>query len=130
MNTHKVRVGNSNLVAAVSIGDIDVKVKHSDSTFNIHTICEERYLPEIKKELLSIGCTSEKGIRIIFEESRKRVVFYKNNKFIVDGHRENERLYKLNFLPFCKYSEANVSTSSSLMDWHEKLGHVNFQTLR
>ena len=26
--------------------------------------------------------------------------------------------------------ELNSVTSGSLMDWHEKLGHMNFQTLR
>lgn len=87
-------------------------------------------MPEIKKNLLSIGRTSEKGMRVIFEEGGKRVIFYKSNKFIVDGFREDGKLYKLNFWPVCKYSEENVSTSSSLKEWHEKLGHVNFQTLR
>lgn len=37
---HEVRVGNGNLVAAVGVGDIDVKVKRSDGTFNTYTICD------------------------------------------------------------------------------------------
>lgn len=88
------------------------------------------YVPSLKKNLLLLGQSSEKNIRVIFEEGGKRVLFYKKDKLLAEGYRENGRLYKLNFLPICKNAEANVSTCNSLMDWHEKLGHVNFQILR
>lgn len=47
-------------------------------------------------------------MRVIFKENKKRVIFYKSNKFIVDSFRKDEELYKLNFLPVCKYSEAKL----------------------
>ena len=33
-------------------------------------------------------------------------------------------------MPVYKYSEANAAVTDSLMEWHERYGHVNFQTLR
>lgn len=37
---NKVRIGDGNLLSAVSVGDIDVKVKNSDGSFTIvYTLC-------------------------------------------------------------------------------------------
>lgn len=129
-NNNKVRVGDGGLLTAVGIGDIDIKVANSDGSHSIHTICNVWYVPGIKRNLLSIGRSSERGMRVIFVEGGRKVLFYRNNKFIVDGVRKDDKLYRLNLLPVIKSAEANAAIGNSLMDWHEKLGHVNFQTLR
>lgn len=52
------------------------------------------------KNLLSIECASEKEMRVIFEDDKQSVYFYKkNNKLIIKGNKLNNKLYKLNFIP-------------------------------
>lgn len=126
----KVRVDDGGLVDVLGIGDIDVRVRNLDGSYKAHTICKVWYAPKIKRNLLSIGRSSERGIRVIFAEGGKKVMFEKNGKLMVDGVRENDKLYRLNFLPVIKNTEANAIVGDSLMDWHEKLGHINFQILR
>ena len=104
-------------------------MKDTNGSYCIYTICDVWYVPDIQKNLLSIGRTSERDIRVIFEEGGKGVIFCKENKTLAEGYKENSPLYKLNILPVNKNFEANVVLSNSLIDWHEKLGHVNYQTL-
>lgn len=60
-----------------------------------HTV--EYYVSQLKKNLLSIGCISEKDIKIIFKDNEQNVYFYKNNRLIVKINKFNNKLYKLNF---------------------------------
>ena len=129
-DSHKVKVGDGSLLVAVGTGDVAVKVKNADDSHCKYAITNVWYVLGIKKNLLSIGRAFERGIKIVFETGGKKILFYKNNKLVIYGLRENDKLYRLNFLPENKIIEANIATSTSLMDWHEKLGHVNFQTLR
>ena len=79
-----VKIGDGNLLTVAGIGDVDVKVR-SDGSCRKHTICNVWFVPGIKKNLLSIGRTSERGMKVIFETGGKRVLFCKNNQLIVDG---------------------------------------------
>ena len=128
--SHKVKIGDGNLLTVVGIGDVDVKVRNSNGSYCKHTICNVWFVPGIKKNLLSIGRASERGMRVIFEAGGERVLFYKNNQLIVGDFRENDKLYKLSFMPVNKIVDSCVAITNTLMEWHERLGHVNFQTLR
>lgn len=67
-------------------------------------------------------------MKVIFEGGAKRVCFVKEDLVVADGIRDN-RLYKMN-LGSVKTTELNIASSGSLTLWHERLGHVNYETLR
>lgn len=93
-----------------------------------HTIKDVLYVPKIEKNLISIRQSTEKGIRVIFEEGGTRVVFLRGDYVILDGMKNNN-LCRLNVSTITT-DKAMVVTTASLKLWHERMGHVNYQMLR
>lgn len=57
----------------------NVEVVNIDGTYTSHIINEILYVPQLKKNLLLIGCISGKDMRVIFEDNKQNINFYKNN---------------------------------------------------
>lgn len=72
-NTYKVRVGGGNLINTRGRGDIDIVTKATNGN-KIYTMSDVLFVPKIEKNLISIAKSTKKGIRVIFEESGKRVL--------------------------------------------------------
>lgn len=124
-----VRVGNGNFVYAHGRGDVQVSAAGPGGELIVHTIQKALYVPDIKKNLLSIGSTTKKGMTVVFEEGGRHVKFQRDGLLVVDGLKHGNGLYKLNLKPVLS-CEANVALDCSLMAWHERMGHVNFKTLK
>lgn len=125
---YSVRIGDGTRIDVRGYGDIDVKVNYSNGTSKTYTVTNVLYVPKLRKNLLSIMKTTERGIKVTFTEGGDRVIFEKNNRFILDGVRCNN-LYRLK-VTSVNTSESHVVTSDSLKLWHERFGHVNYQTLK
>lgn len=126
-NTYTVRVGDGTHINARG-RDIDVKMNYADGTTAVYTMTNVLYVPKLRKNLLSIIKTTDRGIKVAFLEGGNRVLFEKNQQLVVDGVR-SDNLYRLNIKPL-HAAEAQLVTSNSLKLWHERLGHVNYQTLK
>lgn len=87
------------------------------------------YVPEVRKNLLSVGVWTTKGFELSFFGTEVQVV--KNNEIIATGVKQSNEIYRM-FLRLksaenCE-NEVNVSTTSFKV-WHERLGHLNKQSL-
>ncbi|XP_033212155.1 uncharacterized protein LOC117169759 [Belonocnema kinseyi] len=126
-NEYSVLVEDGNSLCVKGKGDIEVEVQNDCGNLTKHKIGDILYVPHIKKNLLSIGRSSEKGMEIIFKEGGQNVSFYKNNRLIVDATRHNKRLYRMNFKPV-GVAETHFVETKTFVKWNERLGHVNFKT--
>lgn len=127
-DTCQVRIGDGRRLPVRGTGDIEVQVINSEQPGPVHTIKDVLFVPDLGRNFISVSRSTEKGMKVIFEEGAKRVSFVKGDLVVADGTRDN-RLYKMNLGPV-KTTELNIATAGSPMIWHERLGHVNFKTLR
>ena len=88
------------------------------------------YVPDLKKNLFSVGVCAKKGYDILFKGNN--VVFKRNNQIQALGYKCDTEVYLMFFEvipPHATSKEANACTSS-LLTWHKRLGHVNIGTIK
>lgn len=126
-NDMPIYVGNNAVIYARGRGDIEVDTLVSGQ-WEPHTIRDVLYVPDIGKNLFSLGAAADKGVtaRIEIDKCFLEV----KGSVVAEGVSCNSKLYKL--LMRTKVSEqANAASSViPLQVWHERLGHVNYQTLQ
>jgi hypothetical protein len=63
-----------------------------------------------------------------------RVTLSKNGKIVASGTRSGEKLYRMDFVvsePILETKDfAAVARDGNIQLWHERLGHVNFPTIK
>lgn len=125
---YMVRVGDGSEIDVRGKGDVDVQIKEDNGSVITYTIKDVLYVPKLQKNLLSISETTKKGISVIFKEGGNTVSFERKGKQIIVGTKDRN-LYRLKMISVA-VMQANIATCNSIMAWHERLGHVNFKTLR
>jgi len=89
-------------------------------------------VPEIQKNLFSVGACAKKGYLVLFEE--QKVVLKKDHQVQAIGYKQANDFYRLMFKVTSnkkindKLNEANLS--ATLQVWHERLGHINISMLK
>jgi len=89
-------------------------------------------VPEIQKNLFSVGACAKKGYLVFFEE--QKVVIKKNRQVQTIGYKQANDIYRLMFKVTSndknndKLNEVNLS--ATLQVWHERLGHININMLK
>jgi len=84
-----------------------------------------QYVPDFKKNLISVGACSNKGLDISFDETVK---ICNEKEIIVQGVRQDNNIYRL-LLRSITSTEINVGSINSMKLWHARLGHVNKRIL-
>lgn len=86
------------------------------------------YIPEIKKNLLSMGACAERGCFIGFDN--EHVTMSRKDEVILTGVNQGNAIYRMlvRVVPPKETMEINVSTAD-LKTWHERLGHVGARAL-
>ncbi|MCO5550654.1 hypothetical protein L7F22_004143 [Adiantum nelumboides] len=84
-------------------------------------------VPGITKNLISVGQIVEKGYEVKFN---KDGCYVKNDKGKVVAHGEkNGRIFKLKMNATHNANFSSHSSSSSLILWHKRLGHISHQSI-
>ncbi|MCO5579388.1 hypothetical protein L7F22_033243 [Adiantum nelumboides] len=84
-------------------------------------------VPSITKNLISVGQIVEKGYEVKFN---KDGCYVKNDKGKIVAHGEkNGRLFKLKMNATHNANFSSHSSSSSLILWHKRLGHISHQSI-
>lgn len=122
-----VRVANGNLVPATERGStvITVTVKGVKRTILLENVY---FAKDIDHNLISVGQLSKKGISCTFGENEKCIIRSKTGKVLAEvGRSPTNSLWSIGI----EHGAASFAamTSSTLRQWHERLGHVNYQDL-
>lgn len=83
-------------------------------------------VPEVRKNLFSIGVCTEKGYGMGFIGPSLKIE--NNGQIVATGARQSNRIFRMSFRVPSPRNEANVS-ATDLKVWHERLEHINERSL-
>ena len=86
-----------------------------------------KYVPSMKKNMISIGSIADRGNIVIFDASQCWIIDkHDNGKILATGHKDpNNRLYC-----FSSSFQANIAEQSNpTLLWHRRFGHLSFSGL-
>lgn len=123
-----VSLGDSKECRVAGVGTVEIE-KFIDDGWVSSRIENVLHVPDMTKNLFSVGVCAEKGLGVFFRGNGVRI---DNNGFAVGfGVRLENKIYRMIFKTKSAKcgSEANA-VKTSFRVWHERLGHVNGQTVR
>lgn len=121
-----VIVGNGAAISVRGYGQMAVEV-YNGSEWVPTTIDKVLFVPELKTNLFSVNCASDKGYVMLTDNDSCK--FYKNNIVCAEAKRVGSSYYlELRY----KNKVANVAkkVKNTLQEWHERLAHQNFEHVR
>ncbi len=126
---HGEKIYMANAAVASVEGKGTVKLKMTSG--KVLTLAEVLYVPEIRKNLVSVAMLNQNGFRIAIESDE--VVLSKFGMFIGNGFIVNG-LFKMNVMAIIDNEVNTCNPSVYLIEssclWHGRLGHVNFDSIR
>jgi len=118
-----ITVGNNEVIYARGKGTVDVK---SLSGGNV-TLTDVLYVPKLGRNLLSLGAATKMQVNVKF--NKDTIEMSKDDRRLATGYRLPNNLYEMDFVRVG--SSANISAQeATLQIWHERLGHVNYNSVR
>lgn len=128
LNTPKVIAAAKNGVSLMAVGIGNIKARcYVGKRFIDCTIKNVYYVPELRKNLLSVAKIESNGYRIEFLNGKVRV--YKYDQLTMIGNNEGS-LYTIQ-MQILK-DECNLSNSHDdqvMQLWHRRFGHLGFKNL-
>jgi len=117
-----ITVGNNEVIYAQGKGTVDIK---SLSGGDI-TLTNVLYVPKLGRNLLSLGAATKMQVNVKF--NKDTIEMSKNGRRLATGYRLPNNLYEMDFVRVG--GSANISAQeATLQVWHERLGHVNYNTV-
>lgn len=120
-----VKIADNKLLAATGIGKINIQVELSGKLYD-RQLSDVLYVPDLKRNLFSVGALSNKMFSFHCY-GQYCEVRDSNGTLSAIGSRLGN-LFCMNFkvkMPVC-----NIAQDISLKLWHERLGHINIQTIK
>jgi len=109
------------------VGNYVLKGSNGLVKFNDVVCCEE-----LSASFISVGCLDRRGYVTQFGNGKCQV-YDKNDELVFDGNLVDNNLYELNLCETQKVKLFNVAVrkpdQSSIVYWHNVLGHLNFNSL-
>lgn len=110
---------------ALSEGDIEAISTVDSKSYKI-ILKNVMFIPDLRVNLLSISLIEKSGFKITYYNSLMTIE--RNNITYSLGKRIGN-LYKLTFMIKKNENYANLSVKDDIHLWHQRYGHVNFNTL-
>lgn len=114
-----VKIGDGSLLKATGVGDIYVLV-NVNSKWTPTVLKNVMLVPELKINLFSVGAALEKGYTLVGDSETCRLE--KNGEVCALANRQG-KIYVMDIKIDQTIACPSVSTTNSLMVWHEKLAH-------
>lgn len=127
---YPITIGDGKVLYAKGRGDILIKAAISDDKWIEASLRDVLYVPELDKNLFSIGTAADKGFTIIY--TADRCLIQNDGMTMAIGKRlSTNKLYKMIF-KVTSPMEANSASSESipLWLWHQRLAHVSTNTIK
>ena len=116
-----VILGNDQTCEVKGVGSIKLKVMDG----SIKVLTEVRYIPQIKRNLISLGLLESKGYNFSSESGILKVT--KDSRVIMEAKRRNSLYY---LQAETVVGSAHITYSQSMGCWHTRLGHVGEKGIR
>ena len=113
----KVMVAGGNFVYAEGRGEVKIKV----NKYSI-TLGNTLYVPSLQVNFLSVSKSVEKGAELNFKNDFV-LIRDRNNNILIKGFKKD------NLFIFQSDNEMNFSCIEKSIKWHERFGHLNYQSL-
>lgn len=115
----KIKMGNGSIIEAIGKGSV---------TTTQGIIKPVYHLPEATENLFSASSCA-RNHEVYSSTVKDGIIFVKNGKTILSGTLSNANLYEIKLIVIVPQYIAALS-SPTLMDWHEKLGHISFDKIK
>ena len=129
-NGEQLFMGNSSSSKVEGQGKVVLKMTSGKEL----TLNDVLHVPEIQKNLKSGSLLSKKGFKLVFVSDN--FILTKNGMYVGKGYMSNG-LFKMNVMivvsPIKNINKKNTSSAYMLESsnaWHDRLRHVNYDTLR
>ena len=120
----KINLGDNSKIRALGKGTIDMNLSINGNT-KTGTLTEVLHVPEISKNLFSIGKALMQGLTLQFQPN---IVTFFNNEIPVMTATCQGNMYYINGSN--THSEANVAIDNHTTLWHKRLRHIGAQNLQ
>ncbi|GKD07102.1 retrovirus-related pol polyprotein from transposon TNT 1-94 [Tanacetum coccineum] len=115
-----VQLGGNMECKIRGIGKVMIQLRDG-SSFVLHTV---RYIPELKKNLISLGTLEKEGYTIKLQSGKVKVI--NGFRVILSGIRRDNCVYSLDGHAMAGELNASVEEKDSLAQvWHKRLGHMS-----
>ena len=130
-----VSMGDDSTVYATEIGTITLRTVISDKITEI-TATDVLYVPELGTNLISVWHLNKNKFNVSFTNEMKATILDQNGQCIANAFA-NGRIYQLSceaMKPQRKNIQraliANSSKPETLHTWHQRLGHLNYPSIK
>jgi len=121
----RVKVGNGSCIDVQGMGKIKLQAWNGEKW--IETVLNDvLYVPELKINLFSVGKALDRGMLMKSNQNKCEIIDENGNVRAV-AMRQG-KLFKMFFKIEEKISQSNYV--ESLIDWHKRLAHINFDQIR
>ncbi|GJS34884.1 retrovirus-related pol polyprotein from transposon TNT 1-94 [Tanacetum coccineum] len=115
-----VQLGDNRECKIRGIGKVRIQLKDG-SSFVLHNV---RYIPELKRNLISLGTLEKEGYTIKLQSGKVKVI--NGSRVILSGIRRDNCVYSLDGHAMAGELNASVEEKDSLAQvWHKRLGHIS-----
>ncbi|KAK9067917.1 hypothetical protein SSX86_012028 [Deinandra increscens subsp. villosa] len=117
-----VKLGDDRECFIEGIGTVEIKMQNG----SVVTLDQVRYIPLLKRNLISLGTLEDQGCHVVLKDGKAKVV--RGNLVIMTGSRRGNKIY---LLDGCEDICSSVESGSDDMAviWHNRLGHISSQGL-
>lgn len=123
--TEEIKIGcakkGENLTSTL-VGDVES---------NTVVLKDVNYVPNLSRNLLSVNAVTNAGAITLFDKEKVKIVLgqvtYKDEDVVLEGNKTQSGLY---IVDMANQSEALITQRQTAIEWHNKLGHLNFRDLK
>ncbi|GJU53066.1 copia LTR rider [Tanacetum coccineum] len=119
-NGGTVLLGDNRACAIMGIGKVGVQMKDG-SSFMLENV---RYIPELKRNLISLGTLDREGYTVKLQNRRVKVI--KGSLMVLSGTMKGNCVYYLDGWAESGEASVGIHEKESLAQvWHKRLGHIS-----
>ncbi|GJZ18409.1 retrovirus-related pol polyprotein from transposon TNT 1-94 [Tanacetum coccineum] len=119
-NGGTVLLGDNRACAIMGIGKVRVQMKDG-SSFVLENV---RYIPELKRNLISLGTLDREGYTVKLQNGRVKVI--KGSLMVLSGTMKGNCVYSLDGWAESGEASVGIQEKESLAQvWHKRLGHIS-----
>nr|GEY05010.1 RNA-directed DNA polymerase, eukaryota [Tanacetum cinerariifolium] len=115
-----ILVGDNRACVIMGIGKVRVQMKDG-SSFVLENV---RYIPELKRNLISLGTLDREGYTVKLQNGRVKVI--KGSLMVLSGTMKGNCVYSLDGWVESSEASVGIQKKESLAHvWHKRLGHIS-----